>query len=457
MPSGWARPQRVIDAWAVSAATLTAGLDAAALDGSGGWAEPAPADAMRRVEQALRRCGDTRRRAPSGSHRQRRTLRLGRARGRRALEGRWRVHRRPARRAPVLAARSRPGGRSRVERRGATRCSVRHRSTGGSRRNPHVLSDPVFVHVVRATADSADEFVAGARGMHGYGAFGQLVGAPESASVLLGLTALLGTKVLVDGSVSVTRVTPGVAAPPTKRAAPPATRPPIREHCSCTDRPRRPRRSRAAGRRPADQNRALRRARRPPVGGLHQRHGRVVARRGRRAVRHVVERVRHRRRLVDRRAAHGRRRVGSGRAGGAAGDGGGRRLPRRPRDARRALGRRHHRGEARGRPRAQRRGCSSTSAARSRRRRRARACRVLSIEHDEDIVPAVGGSGHPSAERLTVSRSVLEEGATYDSALPAHELAALSRDGSAGRRVRRAAPRRRSASSSDSPAAAAEW
>jgi len=47
---------------------------------------------------------------------------------------------------------------------------------------------------------------------------------------------------------------------------------------------------------------------------------------------------------------------------------------------------------------------------------------VLSIEHDEDIVPAVGGSGHPSAERLTVSRSVLEKGRDYDTALPAHEL-----------------------------------
>jgi hypothetical protein len=48
---------------------------------------------------------------------------------------------------------------------------------------------------------------------------------------------------------------------------------------------------------------------------------------------------------------------------------------------------------------------------------------VLSIEHEEDFVPATGGAGHPSAERLTVSRSVLDEGRTYEALVPAHELA----------------------------------
>jgi hypothetical protein len=48
---------------------------------------------------------------------------------------------------------------------------------------------------------------------------------------------------------------------------------------------------------------------------------------------------------------------------------------------------------------------------------------VLSIEHEEDFVPAMGGSGHPSPERLTVSRSVLDEGRTYEAMVPAHELA----------------------------------
>lgn len=48
---------------------------------------------------------------------------------------------------------------------------------------------------------------------------------------------------------------------------------------------------------------------------------------------------------------------------------------------------------------------------------------VLSIEHDEDLVPATGGSGHPAAERVTVTRSVLEPGRPFESLLPAHELA----------------------------------
>ncbi|WP_173921879.1 hypothetical protein [Agromyces sp. Marseille-P2726] len=47
---------------------------------------------------------------------------------------------------------------------------------------------------------------------------------------------------------------------------------------------------------------------------------------------------------------------------------------------------------------------------------------LLSIEHEEDLVPAVGGAGHPSDQRLTVTRSVLEADRTYDGVLPAHEL-----------------------------------
>lgn len=48
---------------------------------------------------------------------------------------------------------------------------------------------------------------------------------------------------------------------------------------------------------------------------------------------------------------------------------------------------------------------------------------VLSIEHEEDFVPATGGSGHPSDERVTVSRSVLAEGERYETLVPAHQLA----------------------------------
>lgn len=47
---------------------------------------------------------------------------------------------------------------------------------------------------------------------------------------------------------------------------------------------------------------------------------------------------------------------------------------------------------------------------------------VLSIEHDEDLVPASAGAGQPSAERLTVSRSVLDTDRRSESPLPAHEL-----------------------------------
>lgn len=47
---------------------------------------------------------------------------------------------------------------------------------------------------------------------------------------------------------------------------------------------------------------------------------------------------------------------------------------------------------------------------------------LLTIEHEEDLVPATGGWGHPSPDRLTVSRSVLEAGVEYDEAVPAHLL-----------------------------------
>ena len=48
---------------------------------------------------------------------------------------------------------------------------------------------------------------------------------------------------------------------------------------------------------------------------------------------------------------------------------------------------------------------------------------LLSIEHAEDLVPATGGAGQPSPDRVTVSRSVLEPGREYEAVVPAHELA----------------------------------
>ena len=47
---------------------------------------------------------------------------------------------------------------------------------------------------------------------------------------------------------------------------------------------------------------------------------------------------------------------------------------------------------------------------------------VLSIEHEEDFVPATGGAGHPSPDRVTVTRSVLDPDRAYAAAVPAHEL-----------------------------------
>ena len=48
---------------------------------------------------------------------------------------------------------------------------------------------------------------------------------------------------------------------------------------------------------------------------------------------------------------------------------------------------------------------------------------LVSIEHEEDLVPATGGAGQASPERLTVSRSVLDPEREYAGMLPAHELA----------------------------------
>ncbi|RXZ66821.1 hypothetical protein, partial [Agromyces albus] len=91
-----------------------------------------------------------------------------------------------------------------------------------------LLSDPAFVRLVRAAADSADEFTAGLLHLPSATApIGTLVGAPENASVLLALAAglgLAGGRLLVDGPVQVSRVgvspsSPGAAGD--GRAGPP--------------------------------------------------------------------------------------------------------------------------------------------------------------------------------------------------------------------------------------------
>ena len=70
-----------------------------------------------------------------------------------------------------------------------------------------LLSDPEFVRLVRLAADHADEVVMGPASA--LAPLGPLFGAPESASVLLGAAGLLGltgSRVLVDGPVTVSRV-----------------------------------------------------------------------------------------------------------------------------------------------------------------------------------------------------------------------------------------------------------
>jgi hypothetical protein len=47
---------------------------------------------------------------------------------------------------------------------------------------------------------------------------------------------------------------------------------------------------------------------------------------------------------------------------------------------------------------------------------------LLSLEHEEDLVPLTGGTGHPSDELIVVSRSALDPDRQYDTLVPAHEL-----------------------------------
>ncbi len=297
-----------------------------------------------------------------------------------------------------------------------------------------LLSDPTFVRVVRAAADSFDELVAGARGVPGYGAFGQLVGAPESASVLLGITALLGTKVLVDGPVSVTRAIPG-----RRRTARGTRRPP-----PCAWSPLRP----VSATSPTGCRRATgpRSASNATDGPTNPAGWSTSAERSSRHSLQARNRSTTRRtsfgiaddswidelRTAGAESGAGERAVrqAMAEAGVAPGDpvmpvghsGGGIIATRLAADPElNVVG-------------AVNLGGPVVSAPTS------EGVPVLSIEHDEDIVPAVGGSGHPSDERLTVSRSVLEEGRAYDIRPARARTGPLSRDGRAGRRVRRAAP-----------------
>ena len=296
--------------------------------------------------------------------------------------------------------------------------------------HPDLLSNPAFVRLVRNTADSADEFVGGA--LHapvGFSTVGRYVGAPESASSLLGVAALVGavtgSRILVDAPVKVERARPlpdrrpdqSMGAPDPSRAAQsiegrvpaPSGLGELADRIPTTDQGTQIRVERYGD---AGDSRWL-----VYVGGTvdfglsagaqtndmtSNLHGiaddaaldslRLVG-----ADSSATERA-VRRALTEAGARPGDPILPIGHSGGGivaaglAGD------PELNVVAAVSLG-----GPVASAPLAE-------------------GVPLLSIEHEEDIVPATGGWGHPSPDRLTVTRSVLEAGADYGSAVPAHEL-----------------------------------
>ncbi|MEV1128664.1 hypothetical protein [Agromyces sp. NPDC049794] len=287
-----------------------------------------------------------------------------------------------------------------------------------------LLSDPAFVRLVALAGDHADEFAAGA--VHAplppavVRALGDGVGAPESATVLLGLTGLAGlagSRVLVDGPVRVERVdradgsAPGGAGPSTARVEPPkglgdladrvpapgSNQPQIRiERYGEPDEPRfivyiggTVEATVVAGAEPFDHT--------------SNAHG-VADDSWADALRPLGADTGATERAVREAMAEAGVRPNDpilpvGYSGGgivAAG------LAADP--ELNAVGAVNLGGPVASAP--TREGVG-----------------LLSFEHDEDLVPATGGSGRPADERVTVSRSVLEPGRSYDALLPAHELA----------------------------------
>ena len=397
--------------WAGRAAGIAAELEAADLDrGAGDWAEPSPADATRRLEQALRRTehdADELSASLIAS-----AERYGWVE--RTVGSFWRIA------GGIVAgwlgaAMSSPFG---VLTALGIAANVGVAKAFGVPSlidlvvsNPSLLSDPMFVRLVRTAVDSADELAVGAH-LPGYGALGQLVGAPAAASISLALAAALGAKSLTETPVMVTRAAGDAPAgyPWAKRTVaapagvadlaarvPSGEGPQIRiERYGDVDEPRwvvyvsgtvEPAlvvseepfdmKSNIAG---LSDDSALEHV--PVLGG--QSGG------GERAVRQAMDAAG---------VTPGDPVMVAGHSGGGiiaaslAGD------PELNVVGSLSLG-----------------GPTATAALRE-------GVPLLSVEHEEDLVPATGGWGHPSAERLVVSRSVLDAGTTYDTALPAHELA----------------------------------
>lgn len=410
------------------AGVLGAELEAIGADLGNGWAEPRPAALLRELESELRRCeadGEELRAALIAS-----AERYGWTE--RAIDGLWQLG------GGVVAsllgsALTTPAGLLFAGGVALTAGldSAAAKAWGSTplrdwiAANNDLLSDPLFVRAVRAAVDSVDEFAIGAAHLPGgsglAAVFGDLVNAPEGASMLLGVAALVGSKAFVEGPVSVRRAEASdragdgqapaghPSAGPERSVQAPAgfadlaaripggEGPQIRierygepgdprwvVYISGTVDP-----TLVAGEQPFDMVSNLHGiADDSPLDALRVAGAESGA--GERAVRAAMTA-----------------------AGMSAGDpvyfaghsGGGiivRELANDP--AINAVG-----GVNLGGP-----GASGPDR---------EGAPVVDVAHDEDIVPAAGGTGHPSPERVTITRSVLDEGHGYRGSLPAHSLA----------------------------------
>ncbi|RZS63527.1 hypothetical protein EV187_3433 [Agromyces ramosus] len=273
-----------------------------------------------------------------------------------------------------------------------------------------MLSDPDFVRLVRVAVDHADEVVAGAARLPFAGWIGSAVGAPESASLVLGLAGLLGvagSRVLVDRPVRVQQVDPaglGAVVPPPAGIGELADRVPTGDDGS---------QIRIERYGPPDDPRWI-----VYIGGTVD-FGLVAAAQ-------PADMTSNLHGIADDSALDALRLAG---ADSGAGE-------RAVREAMREAGVEAddpllavgHSGGGliaaglAGDPELNAMGAVSLGGPVASAPTR-EGVGVLSIEHEEDLVPATGGAGHPSPDRVTVSRSVLDPGREYGAVFPAHELA----------------------------------
>ncbi|MBT2497720.1 hypothetical protein J7E25_01280 [Agromyces sp. ISL-38] len=287
-----------------------------------------------------------------------------------------------------------------------------------------LLSDPAFVRVVRAAADSADEFTAGLLHLPSTTApIGTMIGAPENASVLLALAGglgLAGGRLLVDGPVQVSRVGVGSSSPGAAgdgRAGPPDPGRSVPAPSGVGD---------LAERVPASGDAQIRIERYGPPGDARwivYISGTIEV--GLDAGEQPFDMTSNVHGIADDSALDDLRFAG-------ADSGAGERAVRQamadagvaPGEPLLAVG--HSGGgiiaaSLAGDPELNTVGVLNLGGPVASAELR-EGVQLLSIEHEEDLVPASGGAGHPSDQRTTVSRSVLDPSVEYSSMLPAHEL-----------------------------------